>query len=362
MNDKLIQKLDKIESRHRELERLVISPEVASDHQRYTSLVKELGQSKKLVDAYRKLKGVNAQLEEAEALLESDEKDEELLEMAADEAEELRRKEEELAQRIRKLIFIESADNQSNAILEIRAGTGGEEAALFAGDLLRMYLRYAENEGLKTRILDSSPTDIGGYRDVVVAIEGDGAFGKFRFESGGHRVQRVPVTESGGRIHTSLVTVAVMREPEAVEVDIDMNDVQMDFYCASGPGGQKVNKTSSAVRLTHLPTGTIAQCQDCPSQRQNREQAMRVLRSRIYEKLQEESQAARDKTRRDQIGSGDRSGKVRTYNFPQNRVTDHRINLTLHNLQNVLDGDFQEIVDALNEDELARSEAEFTRG
>lgn len=362
MNERLAQKLDEIESRYRELEHLASSPEVAADHQRYTAVMKEMGSIGKLVEAYREFRQVNEKLQESNALLDDDSADEELLELANEEKEELEAREEELTERIKKLIFTESKDNQSNAILEIRAGTGGEEAALFVADLLRMYLRYAENEGLKTRILDSSPTDIGGYRDVVVAIEGDGAFGKFRFESGGHRVQRVPVTESGGRIHTSLVTVAVMREPEAVEVDIDMNDVQMDFYCASGPGGQKVNKTSSAVRLTHLPTGIVAQCQDCPSQRQNREQAMRVLRSRVYEQLQEESQAERDKNRRDQIGSGDRSGKVRTYNFPQNRVTDHRINLTVHNLQNVLDGELQEIVEALNEHELAKSEAEFTTG
>ena len=259
----------------------------------------------------------------------------------------------ELTEQLKILLLPRDPNDEKSVIVEIRAGTGGEEAALFAADLLRMYTRYAERQGWKTEIMDANATDIGGFKEVIFAIEGDGAYSRLKFESGVHRVQRVPTTESGGRIHTSAATVAVLPEAEEVEVDINPNDLRIDVFCSSGPGGQSVNTTQSAVRITHLPTGIVVSCQDEKSQLKNKEKAMRVLRARLYEKAQQEQQAELAQTRKAHVGSGDRRERVRTYIFPQGRISDHRIGLTLYKLDQFLDGDLDEMIEALITNEQA---------
>lgn len=347
MIDNLLNKLEKIYERHIELEKLLSDPETIADTGRYTAYMREHGSLSKMVNKYLQLTETRTRKLEAEGILTLGDADKELAEMAKDELGELERQEEALFDEIKGLFISEDKTSGKNVIAEIRAGTGGSEAAIFAADLFRMYTKYSESQGWKVEIFDSSETDLGGFREITFSIEGRNVYQKLRFESGTHRVQRVPQTETSGRIHTSTATVAILPEIEEVEIDINPNDIMVDTFRASGPGGQKVNKTSSAVRITHVPTGVVVKCLDEKSQHKNRAKAMRILRSRLYELFEGQKRNERDKIRRDQIGTGDRSEKIRTYNYSQNRVTDHRINYSVHNLDQVMLGHLDEIIDAL---------------
>lgn len=348
----MFEKLQATEDRYNELERLISDPAVIVRQDEWRKLTKEHARLTELVTAYREFKQVEKDLREAKEMLREG-ADEEMSRFLKEEISQNSEQKEQLAERLKVLLLPRDPNDEKNVIVEVRAGTGGEEAALFAGDLLRMYTRYAERHGWKTEILDSNPTDIGGFKEVVFAIEGNGAYSRLKFESGVHRVQRVPATESGGRIHTSASTVAVLPEAEEVEVDINPNDLRIDVFCSSGPGGQSVNTTQSAVRITHIPSGIVVSCQDEKSQLKNKEKAMRVLRARLYEKAEEERLAEMAQTRKSQVGSGDRSERIRTYNFPQGRVSDHRIGMTLYKLEQFLDGDIDEMIDALVTNEQA---------
>ncbi|MBC9784536.1 peptide chain release factor 1 [Heliobacterium chlorum] len=341
----MIDKLEIIEQKYEELTQLLSDPDIIGDQTTWQRHAKAQAGMTEIVEAFREYKNVLTGIDDAKAMLE--ESDPELREMASMELDELSERQEELEQRLKILLLPKDPNDDKNVIVEIRAGTGGEEAGLFAGDLYRMYNRYADRQGWKTEVLSANYTDIGGFKEVIVLIEGQGAFSKLKFESGVHRVQRVPATESSGRIHTSAATVAVLPEAEEVEIDINPNELRVDVFCSSGAGGQHVNKTESAVRITHLPTGIVVSCQDEKSQLKNREKAMRVLRARLLEKAEEEQHGEMASARKSMVGSGDRSERIRTYNFPQGRVTDHRIGLTLHRLEAILDGDIQEIIDGL---------------
>ncbi len=343
----MFEKLGATEQRYEEIAAKLYDPEVVSDQEQYTKLMKEYKQLTPLIEKYREYSAARAAEAEARSLLDAPGTDRELRELAEEEWEESRTRAEALGGELKILLLPRDPNDEKNVIVEIRAGTGGEEAALFAGTLFRMYSMYAEAKGFRTEIVSENETELGGYKEISFMIEGDGAFSRLKFESGVHRVQRVPETETAGRIHTSAVTVAVLPEAEEVELEISPADLQIDTYRSSGAGGQHVNKTESAIRITHLPTGTIVECQDERSQHKNREKAMRVLRSRIYEKMMEEQNQKIASDRRSQVGSGDRSERIRTYNFPQGRVTDHRIGLTLYRLEAVLNGDLDEIIDAL---------------
>jgi peptide chain release factor 1 len=352
----MIEKLvDQIEGRFSELERQMSDPDVIADRQRYADVgrsYRELQAAHELVIQWRQLRD---DLEGARELLAEDGDDPELRQVVAEAPERLR----DLEDQIRLAMVERDPNDAKNVIVEIRAGAGGDEAALFAGDLYKMLTRYAEERGFTTAPLSQSPAEVGGFKEVTFEIKGEGAYSVFKYEGGTHRVQRVPKTESQGRIHTSTATVAVLPEAEDVEVAIDPNDLQIDTYRSTGPGGQSVNTTDSAVRVTHNPTGIVVAMQDEKSQLQNREKAMRVLRARVYERALEEQRAEIAADRRAQVGSGERSEKVRTYNFPQGRVTDHRIKLTAHNLDEVLGGDLHEFTDALAaEEKRARLEAQ----
>ncbi|MBO1223299.1 MAG: peptide chain release factor 1 [Candidatus Scalindua sediminis] len=347
MNEKLLKKLREILERYNELETLLSDPEVISDNTRYTSYVKEHGRLSKFVGKYSQLEETLKQKEEAKAILSENNGDADLQNLARDEVNSLEKKETELFEEIKSYFFTESDESRKNVIMEIRAGTGGEEAALFAANLFRMYTKYAEKQRWKVEMLANSPTEMGGFKEITFSISGEAVYQKFCYESGTHRVQRVPATETSGRIHTSAATVAVLPEIEEVEIKIDPKDIEIDTFRASGPGGQKVNKTSSAVRITHIPTGLVVKCMDDKSQHKNRSKAMRILRSRLYSFLQDQKKDERDKTRRTQIGSGDRSEKIRTYNYPQNRVTDHRINLNLYSLDKIMLGEMDELTEAM---------------
>nr|WP_203415347.1 peptide chain release factor 1 [Candidatus Scalindua japonica] len=349
MNDKLLKKLREMFERHNELEKQLSDPEVIADNTRYTSYVKEHGRLSKFVAKYLQLDETLKQKEEANAIISENNGDKDLYEMARDELGSLEEKEIELFEEVKGCFFTEGDDAGKNAIIEIRAGTGGDEAALFAADLFKMYTKYAEKQKWKMEMLDSSYTEIGGFKEVTFSIEGESVYSKLCFESGTHRVQRVPTTETSGRIHTSAATVAVLPEVEDVDIKIDPKDITVDTFRSSGPGGQKVNKTSSAIRITHAPTGLVVKCMDEKSQHRNRAKAMRVLRSRLYTFMQDQTKNERDKTRRSQIGSGDRSEKIRTYNFPQNRVTDHRINLNLYSLDKIMLGELDDLIKAMME-------------
>ncbi|MGI6037453.1 MAG: peptide chain release factor 1 [Limnochordia bacterium] len=342
----MLEKLAVIEEKYRELTQLLGDPEVISDQEKLRKYAKAHADLEDIVQAYREYQRVRRELEDAQTLL-KEETDGELLELAEAEIEELTDQQAELEDRLKILLLPKDPNDERNVIVEIRAGTGGEEAALFAGDLFRMYSRYAEKLGWTTEIMSSSPTELGGFKEVIFMIEGRGAYSRFKFESGVHRVQRVPTTESGGRIHTSTATVAVLPEAEDVEVNIEAHELRIDVFRSSGPGGQSVNTTDSAVRITHLPTGLVVSCQDEKSQHKNREKALRILKARLLDMAQEEQAAQEAEARRSQVGSGDRSERIRTYNFPQGRVTDHRINLTLYKLEGVLAGELDEIVEAL---------------
>lgn len=342
----MLQKLDSLEEKYEELGNMIGDPEVIADLGRWQQYVKAHADLSELVTTYREYNRIVKEIKEAKALLDEEE-DGELLEMYQAELDELVERKDTLEQRLKVLLLPKDPNDEKNVILEIRAGTGGEEAALFAADLFRMYSRYAEREGWKTEILNANYTDIGGFKELICLIQGKGAFSRLKFESGVHRVQRIPTTESGGRIHTSAATVAVLPEAEEVDLEIDPNDLRIDVFCASGHGGQSVNTTQSAVRITHIPSGIVVSMQDEKSQHKNKDKAMRVLRSRLFDRMQEEQQQKVANTRKSMVGSGDRSERIRTYNFPQNRVTDHRIGLTLHRLDAVLEGDLDEIIHVL---------------
>jgi len=333
--------------RYEELEKLLADPEVISNQGACRAYLKERGRLGKSADRYNQLKSVIARKEETQALLDEHAGDKDLVALAHDELAQLDVQQQALIREIEDMVLDAEADSGRDAIMEIRAGTGGEEASLFAADLLRMYLRYAERKGWETEILESHPTELQGIKEVVVSISGADVFKHLQFESGGHRVQRVPVTEAGGRIHTSACTVAVMPEAEEIDVSIDEKDLEIEFYRSSGPGGQNVNKLSTAVRITHVPTGIVVPCQEERSQHKNRMKAMRILRTRVYEGLRSRRDAERSALRKGLIGSGDRSERIRTYNFPQNRVTDHRINFTLYDLEHVLLGEIDPLIERL---------------
>jgi peptide chain release factor 1 len=349
MNQKLLEKLEAVRERHTELEALLADPKIIATPALYSRHAKEHGSLGKIVEKYRELKALLVHKAEAESILADKNQDRDLQELARSEKAALASKLQAFEQEIEGLFINEEPDAQKNVIMEIRAGTGGEEAALFAGDLFRMYAKYAESHGWKCEVMDSHPSDLGGFKQIIFSVEGAGAYQRLRYESGTHRVQRVPVTEASGRIHTSAATVAVLPEAEEVDIQISPADLRIDTFRSSGPGGQHVNKTSSGVRIIHEPTGMVVECQDERSQHKNRARAMRILRSRLYEAQVLKQRQERDQTRRTQIGSGDRSEKIRTYNFPDNRVTDHRINLTVHDLKNILLGVLDKIIEPLME-------------
>jgi peptide chain release factor 1 len=338
-----IEKLAEVEGRYEALTNELSDPAVVSDLDRYRRLTREHAELHEVVGAYREYLRLGAQAEEAQSLLE----DPELRELAREELSETSERLEALEARLKILLVPKDPLDEKNVILEIRAGTGGEEAGLFAADLLRMYSRYAEEKGWQVELLSSNETGIGGIKEVIGLIKGDRVYSRLKFESGVHRVQRVPVTESSGRIHTSAVTVAVLPEADEVDVQIQPDDLRMDVFRASGAGGQHVNRTESAVRITHLPSGIVVSCQDEKSQHKNRARAMKILQARLFEQAKREADSERSEERRSQVGSGDRSERIRTYNFPQSRITDHRINLTLHRLSEALQGDLDPMVDAL---------------
>jgi peptide chain release factor 1 len=342
----VLQRLESVVERYERLTQLLCDPQVMNDPDKLREYSKEQSDIEETVQAYREYKEVTEQLQDAKEML--DEKlDDEMREMVKMEIGELEEKKEELEERIRILLLPKDPNDDKNVIIEIRGAAGGDEAALFAADLFEMYTRYAAKHKFKVEVLEAAPTDIGGYKEIIFSVNGKGAYSRLKFESGAHRVQRVPSTESGGRIHTSTATVAVLPEAEEVEVDVNENDIRVDFFCSSGAGGQSVNTTKSAVRLTHVPTGIVVTCQDEKSQHKNKDKAMRVLRARLYDKYQQEAQAEYADVRRSAVGTGDRSERIRTYNFPQSRVTDHRIGLTLHKLEQVLNGEMDEIINAL---------------
>jgi len=340
---KYLQKLKELEARFEEVSRELASPDVIQDPDRYRKLAKTRSELEPIVTKFREWQQVSRQIEEARQLLEDDD----LRELAEEDLRRLEPRREQLEQELKVLLLPKDPNDERNVLLEIRAGTGGDEATLFAAELFRMYSRYAESKGWKVEITSASESDIGGYKEIIALISGDQVYSRLKYESGVHRVQRVPVTESQGRIHTSAVTVAVLPEPDEIDVRIDPKDLRIETFCASGPGGQHVNRTHSAVRITHIPTGIVVSCQDEKSQIKNRAKAERVLRSRLYELERARQHAELDAQRREMVKTGDRSEKIRTYNFPQNRVTDHRIGLTLYQLGEILDGNLDPLIDAL---------------
>ncbi|NMA93713.1 MAG: peptide chain release factor 1 [Clostridiales bacterium] len=355
----MLKKLDFIQKKYEELAMTVSDPEVIANQTHWQACMKEMSEIEPVVSVYKEYKKVLEEIESTAQLFDEDGMDEEMEAMAKEELASLEERSCQLEEELKIALLPKDPNDGKNVILEVRAGTGGEEAGLFGADLLRMYTRYAERCGWKTEILDLSDTGIGGVKEAVVLIKGRGAYSRLKYESGVHRVQRVPETESSGRIHTSAATVAIMPEVDDVEVEIDPNDVRVDVYRASGHGGQCVNTTDSAVRLTHIPTGLVVTCQDEKSQMKNKDKAFGVLRARLYAMMQEEQEREQSEARRIQVGSGDRSERIRTYNFPQGRVTDHRIGLTLYKLDSFLDGDIDEIVDSLTMSDQAEKMKSF---
>lgn len=342
----MIEKLQTLEDKYEELNHKMVEPAVLANPTELNKYAKQQSELEDIVMVFREYKKAAGELDDSKAMLE-EKLDADMEEMVKLEIGELTDQLERLEEQLTVLLLPKDPNDNKNVIMEIRAGTGGDEAALFAADLYRMYTRYAETRGWKIEMMNSNYTDVGGFKEVTFMIEGKGAYSRLKFEGGVHRVQRVPATEASGRIHTSAATVAVLPEAEEVEVEINMNDLRIDVFCSSGPGGQSVNTTQSAVRVTHLPTGLVVSCQDEKSQQMNKEKAIKVLRSRLLEKFQLEQHGELDAQRRGMIGSGDRSERIRTYNFPQGRVSDHRINLTLHKLDQIMNGDLDELIDAL---------------
>ena len=354
----MFDKLDFILEKYEELSKKVSDPDVIAKQKEWQKLMKEMSDLEPIVKEYTAYKKAKEELEEAKEILDMED-DEELREMAREELKANEAAIEEFTENLKILLLPKDPNDDKNVILEIRAGTGGDEAALFGSDLLRMYLRYAERMRWKTELIESNETEIGGIKEVVMLVKGKGAYSRLKYESGVHRVQRVPETESGGRVHTSAASVAVMPEVDDVEVNLDPSDVRVDVYRASGNGGQCVNTTDSAVRLTHMPTGLVVTCQDEKSQIKNKEKAFKVLKSRLFDLMQQEQNDKIAAERKSQIGSGDRSERIRTYNFPQSRITDHRINLTLYKLDSFLDGDLDEVIDALITEDQAEKMRDF---
>lgn len=342
----MLQRLDNLEEKYEELTDLLSQPDIISDQNKYQKYAKAHADLTDVVTKYREYKSVIKQIQDSKEMLQTED-DEEFRQMLVEELESLDKQKSDTEAELKILLLPKDPNDEKSVIMEIRAGTGGDEAALFAADLFRMYTRFAEEQGWKIDLMDSHYTDIGGIKEIIFVIDGKGAYSKLKYESGVHRVQRIPSTESGGRIHTSAATVAVLPEAEEVEVEIDQNELRIDVYCSSGPGGQSVNTTQSAVRITHVPTGLVVTCQDEKSQHKNKAKALRVLRARLKEIMEEEKNAELAGARKNQVGSGDRSERIRTYNFPQGRVSDHRINLTLHKLEAVLEGQLMEIIEAL---------------
>lgn len=349
----MLDKFESLEKRYEELNRLMADQEVASDYERLQKIAKERASIEDLVVKYREYKKIDREIDDTRSMLEST-TDEEMVKLAKEELETLKVRQDKLEKDIRLALMPRDPNDEKDVIVEIRAGTGGEEAALFATDLFRMYSRYALSKGWQAEVIDSNETGIGGFKEIVFEVRGKGAFSRLKHERGVHRVQRVPVTEASGRIHTSTATVAVLPKAEEVEVKIDPNDLRIDIFHSGGAGGQNVNKVATAVRITHFPTGIVAVCQDERSQLKNRVKAMAVLRARLFDLERRKQEEEITQTRRSQVGSGERAEKVRTYNFPQNRVSDHRINLTLHNLERVLQGYLDELIEPLISHEQSR--------
>ena len=341
----MLDKLAEVEKRYVELESLMSDPQLLNQQREYSKFAKERAELEEIVACFREWRKVQQEIQGNRQLLE--ENDEGIRELAKEELVTLRQRKEALESQLKLLILPKDPNDNKNVILEIRAGTGGEEAALFAGELFRMYSRYAESRGWRVEMMSSNPTGLGGFKEIIASIEGQGAYSRLKFESGVHRVQRVPVTEGSGRIHTSAVTVAVMPEADEVEIQIDPKDIRIDVFRSSGPGGQSVNTTDSAVRITHVPSGIVVSCQDEKSQHKNRAKGMKILRARLLEKKQEEQRSEIAATRKLMVGSGDRSERIRTYNFHQGRLTDHRINLTIYQLDRIMEGQIDEVVEGL---------------
>jgi peptide chain release factor 1 len=340
------EKLEHLKARFEELQQLIADPEVLKDPKRYKELMQEHSHLSEVVSVYDEYRETRQAVADTRELVEQEE-DHDMKAMAREELEELEEKQESLENRLKILLVPKDPLDGKDTIVEIRAGTGGDEASLFAADLYRMYSRYAEKHNWKIEVMDQSPTEVGGFKEIVFSVGGKNVYGTLKYESGVHRVQRVPTTESGGRIHTSAVTVAVLPEAEDTDIQLNNEDLRIDVFRSSGPGGQSVNTTDSAVRITHIPTGTVVSCQDEKSQHKNKAKALRVLKARLYEAEEQRKRQERASERKSQIGSGDRSERIRTYNFPQNRVTDHRINLTLYKLDQVMQGELDEAIDAL---------------
>ena len=342
----MFDRLKQIKQRHQELSEKLSEPDIFKDQNKFKKLAKEQSDLSEIVAKYDQFEKILQQLNDTKEIIDN-ENDAEMLALAEIELSDLTAKQEALEEELKVLLTPQDPEDEKNAIVEIRAGTGGDEACLFAGDLYRMYTKFAEQQSWKIELLNSHPQEIGGFKEISFLVSGPNAYGKLKYEGGVHRVQRVPVTETSGRLHTSAASVAVLPEVEEVEVDIDPNDLRIDVYRSSGPGGQSVNTTDSAVRVTHIPTGMVVTCQDEKSQHKNKAKALKVLRARLYDKKKEEEEAKLMASRRSMVSTGDRSAKIRTFNFPQNRVTDHRINLTLYKLDRIIEGDLYDLIEQL---------------
>ena len=343
----MIEKLQEVENRFEEVNELVCNPDIVCDQEKYTKLMRELKHLTPVVEKFREYKKAKASEEESRAMLDEGGMDADFAQMVKEEYEQSREDMERIEEELKVLLLPRDPNDDKNVIIEIRGGAGGEESALFSAVLFRMYSMYAEKKGFKIEIINANETEIGGYKEISFMIEGEGAYSRFKYESGVHRVQRVPETESQGRVHTSTTTVAVLPEAEDVELEIDPNDLKIDTFRSSGAGGQHINKTSSAIRITHLPTGMVVECQDERSQYKNKDKALKVLKSRLLKEKQDKQASEIAENRKMQVGTGDRSERIRTYNYPQGRVTDHRIGLTLYKLEEILNGSLDEVIDAL---------------